>query len=162
MVSLGPDPRVPGQLNSSVRPHNQLFADVTELVDVSPQRSHGIIDLVGAGSTPAVGAMAASRPARSIWRLLMGLVLTVACLSACQPHQAGVDMRNCAKIKVGMSRADVIASMGPPEAESPGTARDELFLYYSTPRLASGPIAVHLAKSKGGYLVDYAECRGQE
>jgi hypothetical protein len=89
-------------------------------------------------------------------------LLLATCLSACQSKQVEADMTNCAKLKVGMSREEVITIMGRPAAENPATDNLGTFLYYSEPHLASGPITIHLASSSVGYRVDYAECKGQE
>ena len=90
------------------------------------------------------------------------VTLLAICLAGCQPKQVATDMASCAKIKAGMSPQDVIAIMGRSVTEHVPPGDLEMFLYYSEPRMASGPIAIHLAKSRDSYRVDYAECKGQE
>src|SRR5688500_19943390 len=84
-------------------------------------------------------------------------------LPACQPKQVESDRENCGHLKAGMSRADVVSVMGEPHAQNAADlAEPNLFLYYSEPRLASGPITVHLVDSGSGFRVDYLQCNGQD
>ena len=76
----------------------------------------------------------------------------VGLLSACQPKQVEIDRENCGRLKIGMSRADVVGVMGEPHAQNAAAlAKPNLSLHYSEPRLASGPITVHLVNSGSGF-----------
>jgi hypothetical protein len=95
--------------------------------------------------------------------ILCAVLLSIP-LSACQPKQVEADRTHCNQLKVGMSRDDVVAVMGRPGAQNLSNIRGQnhLFLYYSEPRLASGPITVQFVDSGSGFHVDYLECSGQD
>jgi hypothetical protein len=97
----------------------------------------------------------------------MRTILCVAVISillpACQPKQVEIDRDNCNRLKVGMSQDDVVAVMGRPGVQNASNIRGpNLYLYYSEPRLASGPITVHFVDSGNGFRVDYLQCNGQD
>ena len=94
--------------------------------------------------------------------IAVNVALIAACLTGCQSKQVLADMANCAKVKSGMSPQDVQAIMGHSVTEHVPPGNLGMFLYYSEPRMASGPITIHFAKSGDRYRVDYAECKGQE
>jgi hypothetical protein len=84
-------------------------------------------------------------------------------LPACQPKQVEIDRANCNRLKVGMSHDDVVGTMGRPGGQNASNiGGHSLYLYYSEPRLASGPITVHLMDSGSGFRVDYLQCNGQD
>ena len=94
--------------------------------------------------------------------IVIGVVFVATCLTGCQPKQVVLDMASCAKVRVGMSRQDIVEIMGRSVREHLSPDKLEMVLFYSEPRMASGPITIHLAKSGDRYLVDYAQCKGQE
>ena len=94
--------------------------------------------------------------------IAIGVAFIATCLMGCQPKQVEMDMASCAKVKIGMSRQDVVAIMGRSVTEQVAPENLGMFLYYSEPRLSSGPITIHLAKSGDIYRVDHTECKGQK
>lgn len=62
-----------------------------------------------------------------------------------------------------MSREDAVSVMGQPHQEhAPELSGSNLvFLYYSTPLFASGPITIWLEKKGHGHEVYRLECSGQ-
>ena len=97
--------------------------------------------------------------------ILRALTVAVAAflVCACQPRQVRIDRANCERLKLGMSREDVVSVMGQPHDENvPEPSGSSLILlYYSTPVLASGPITIWLEKGSRGHRVSRLECIGQ-